>query len=47
MHFVDMGLENVAVAAARVTDRPSRKGLGGFKNVDVYKTHAIIVFRGI
>ena len=41
--FVDIDLENVAVAAARVVDALIRGG----KNVDVYKTLArIIVVRG-
>ena len=29
--FVDIGLENAAVAAARVTDRPSRSSLKGVR----------------
>ena len=38
--FVDIGLENIAVAAARVEGAPSRCSNKGGKNVDVYKTTA-------
>jgi hypothetical protein len=38
--FVDIGLENVAVAAARVVERPPRCS----NSVDVYKTSARIIF---
>ena len=33
---VDIGLENVAVAAARVVEGPSRRDKKGDPNVDVY-----------
>ena len=43
--FVDIGLENVGVAAARVCGLPSRCSLKGVKSVDVYKTNAkLIIF---
>ena len=43
--FVDIGLEDVAVAATRVVERPSRRDKKGVKNVDVYNTCAkLIIF---
>ena len=42
--FVDIGLENVAVAAARVVELPPRCNNKRIKNVDVYKTFARIIF---
>ena len=42
--FVDIGLENVNVAAARVTDLPPRCSSKEVKSVDVCKTSAEIIF---
>ena len=40
---VDIGLEIVAVAVARVCGRPSRRDKKGFKDVDVYNPHAKLI----
>ena len=40
MRFVDIGLENVAVAAAHATERPPRYSNKRTNCVDVYKTPA-------
>ena len=43
MRFIHIGLENSAVAAARVGGPPSRCSLKGVRSVDVYKTNARII----
>ena len=45
MGFIAIGLENVTVAATRVTDLPSRLDKKTLKNVDVYNTFVkLIIF---
>ena len=41
--FIDIGLENVAMAAARVVDLPPRCTNKEVKSVDVYKTPARVI----